>query len=170
MAKTVLHARREGVQFFMNTESSSPNSEHRNRYRLFKTENFGRDKVGWVAVGSIAGQALIATQGEVERFEACSEIFDSKRPRQYRDRGHIRGVPGKWEGEAFPARLVLIRDATVSASLLAILSSAAFAVSFTEAYLHFYFLRLVKIFRFCTDESLSKPGIVLMTFFPAIET
>jgi hypothetical protein len=128
---------------------------------LFKTENFGRDKLGWVSVGSIAGQALITIQGETERFEACNEVFDSKRPRQYRDRGHIRGVPGKWEGEAFPARLVLSHDATVSASLSAVLSSAAFAVTFTKAYLYFYFLRLVKILRICTDESLSKPGIFL---------
>ena len=43
MAKSVFHARRDGTQFYLNTESSSPNTGNRNRYRLFKTENFGRD-------------------------------------------------------------------------------------------------------------------------------
>jgi hypothetical protein len=105
MAKTVLHAKQDGVQFFMNTESSSPNSGARNRYRLFKTENFGRDKSGWVQVGSTAGQALIAIESDGKRFDACNEAFNSKRPHQYRDRTHIRGTPGKWEGEAFPTRV-----------------------------------------------------------------
>ncbi len=110
MAKTVLHARQEGVQFFMNTESSSPNSGHRNRYRLFKTENFGRDKMGWVQIGSQVGQALIALQGDAERFDACIQAFNSKRPHQYRDRPSIRGASGKWEGEAFPVRVTRSRD------------------------------------------------------------
>jgi hypothetical protein len=37
MAKTVLTVRQDGVQFFMNTESSSPESRNGKRYRLFKT-------------------------------------------------------------------------------------------------------------------------------------
>ncbi|MGA3682493.1 hypothetical protein [Pseudomonas graminis] len=114
MAKTVLTARQDGVQFFMNTESSSPESRNGKRYRLFKTENFGRDKSGWVQVGSMAGQALIAIEGEAERFEAFVKAFDSKRAHKYVDRSRIRGAPGKWEGEAFPVRVTHSRDASAA--------------------------------------------------------
>lgn len=114
MAKTVFHAKQDGVQFYLNTESSSPSTGHRNRYRLFKTENFGRDKAGWVQIGSMAGQALIAIESDSARFEACVQAFSSKRPHQYQDRERIRGKPGKWEGEAFPARVTHSRDASVS--------------------------------------------------------
>lgn len=114
MAKTVFHAKQDGVQFYLNTESSSPNSGNRNRYRLFKTENFGRDKAGWVQIGSMAGQALIAIESEAERFEACALAFSSKRPHQYQNRERIRGTPGKWEGEAFPTRVTHSRDVSVS--------------------------------------------------------
>jgi hypothetical protein len=110
MAKTVLHAKQDGVQFFMNTESSSPASRNGKRYRLFKTANFGRDKSGWVQLGSLAGQALIETEGDAERFEACNKAFDSKRAHKYVDRSQIRGTPGKWEGEAFPTRVTHGRD------------------------------------------------------------
>lgn len=110
MAKTVLHAKQDGVQFFMNTESGSPNTGHRNRYRLFKTENFGRDKSGWVQVGSMAGQALIAIESDAQRFKACCDAFESKRAHKYVDRSSIRGTPGKWEGEAFPTRVTRIGD------------------------------------------------------------
>ncbi|MCF7540622.1 hypothetical protein [Pseudomonas petrae] len=114
MAKTVLTARQDGVQFFMNTESSSPESRSGKRYRLFKTENFGRDKSGWVQIGSQAGQALIAIKHESKRFEACAQAFSSKRPHKYVDRSRIRGAPGKWEDEAFPVRVTHSRDASVS--------------------------------------------------------
>jgi hypothetical protein len=114
MAKSVLTTKQDGIQFFMNTESSSPSTGHRNRYRLFKTENFGRDKSGWVQIGSMAGQALMAIKSEGARFEACVQAFSSKRPHQYQDRERIRGTPGKWEGEAFPARVAHSRDASVS--------------------------------------------------------
>ncbi|MCF7537563.1 hypothetical protein [Pseudomonas petrae] len=113
MAKTVLTARQDGVQFFMNTESSSPESRSGKRYRLFKTDNFGRDKSGWVQIGSQAGQALIAITTDKERFEACMKAFAGKRAHQYHDRAVIRGTPGKWEGEAFPVRVTHSRDAAV---------------------------------------------------------
>ncbi|TES74077.1 hypothetical protein [Pseudomonas syringae group genomosp. 3] len=116
MAKTVLHARQDGVQFYMNTESSSPNTGTRNRYRLFKTENFGRDKSGWVQVGSQAGQQLIAIEDGDQRFEACARAFSAKRPHIYQERERIRGKPGKWEGEAFPTRVTHGREAAVSAT------------------------------------------------------
>lgn len=114
MAKTMFHVRQDGIQFYLNTESSSPNTGHRNRYRLFKTENFGRDKAGWVQIGSQAGQQLIAIENDAARFEACAQAFSTKRPHRYQVRERIRGKPGKWEGEAFPARVTAGRDATVS--------------------------------------------------------
>jgi len=104
MAKTILQVRQDSVHFYLNTESSSPNTGHRNRYRLFKTENYGRDKSGWIQVGSIAGQGLIATMGEKALFEACEKLFASKKARRYEHHGAIRGKPGRWEGEAFPTR------------------------------------------------------------------
>jgi len=104
MAKTILQVHQGGVHFYLNTESSSPNTGHRNRYRLFKTENYGRDKSGWIQVGSIAGHDLIATMGEKSLFEACEKLFASKKPHRFEHHGAIRGKPGRWEGEAFPAR------------------------------------------------------------------
>ncbi|MHC8321244.1 hypothetical protein ACYZT4_11170 [Pseudomonas sp. GB2N2] len=104
MAKTILQVHQDGVHFYLNTESSSPNTGHRNRYRLFKTENFGRDKSGWIQVGSIAGRDLAAIEGEKALFEACEALFASKKPQCYAGHGAIRGKPGKWEGEAFPTR------------------------------------------------------------------
>lgn len=104
MAKTVLQVRQGGAHFFLNTESSSPNTGHRNRYRLFKTNNYGRDKSGWIQVGSMAGQELIAIEGERALFEACEKLFASKKPHCYEHHGAIRGKPGRWEGEAYPTR------------------------------------------------------------------
>lgn len=114
MAKTMFHVRKDGVQFYLNTESSSPNTGHRNRYRLFKTENYGRDKAGWVQIGSQVGQQLIAIGNDTELFEGCAQAFNAKRPHQYQVREQIRGKPGKWEGEAFPTRVIAGRDATDS--------------------------------------------------------
>lgn len=114
MAKSVFQVRQNGTQFYLNTESSSPNTGHRNRYRLFKTENFGRDKAGWVQVGSQLGQQLMAIEDDSQRFLACVQAFAAKRPHQYRERRKIRGLPGNWEGEAFPMRVTRSRDATVS--------------------------------------------------------
>lgn len=104
MAKTILQAHQGGAHFYLNTESSSPNTGHRNRYRLFKTENYGRDKSGWIQVGSMAGQDLIAIEGEKALFEACEKLFASKKPHRYEHHGAIRGKPGRWEGEAYPTR------------------------------------------------------------------
>lgn len=129
MAKTVFHVRKDGTQFYLNTESSSPNTGHRNRFRLLRTDNFGRDKAGWVQLGAMAGQALIAIESEAERFEACALAFSSKRPHQYQDRERIRGTPGKWEGEAFPTRVAHSRDATVSMQAQNLTSQASAAQS-----------------------------------------
>lgn len=104
MAKTVLRVRLDGVAFYMNTETSSPSTGHRNRFRLFKTENYGRDKSGWIQVGSMAGQELLEIEDEGALLKACEMLFASKKPHQYGLHGAIRGKPGKWEGEAFPVR------------------------------------------------------------------
>lgn len=101
MARTLLRVRSKGVAFYLNSETS-PHTGHRNRYRLFKTENYGREKSGWIQVGSIAGRELMAIQGEIALLEACEALFSSKKPHRY---GAIRGKPGKWEGEAFPYRM-----------------------------------------------------------------
>ena len=105
MAKTILRVRLGAISFYLNTESSSPGTGHRNRYRLLKTDNYGRDKLGWIQVGSTAGQELIALHTDRARLEACEKLFSSKKPHQYGQYGDIRGRPGKWEGEAFPLRV-----------------------------------------------------------------
>lgn len=112
MPKTVLRARLNGVAFYLNTETSSPSTGRRNRYRLFKTTNCGRDKAGWVQIGSRDGQALLAIDNEPDLFAACNGLFESKRPHPYFRRETIRGRPGSWEGEAFPQRLPDHRDVT----------------------------------------------------------
>ncbi|MDO7897088.1 hypothetical protein [Pseudomonas citrulli] len=106
MAKTVLRVRLDAISFYLNTESSSPGIGHRNRYRLFKTDNYGRDKLGWIQVGSMAGQELVALDTDRARFKACEKLFLSKKPHQYGQYGDIRGQPGKCEGEAFPLRVM----------------------------------------------------------------
>lgn len=105
MAKTLLRVRSEGVAFYLNSKTSSPNTGHRSRYRLFKTENYGRSKSGWTQVGSIAGQELMAIEDETGLLETCEKLFTSKMPHRYDHHGAIRGKPGKWEGEAFPNRM-----------------------------------------------------------------
>ncbi len=104
MAKTVFRVRLNGVAFYMNSETSSPGTGHRNRYRLFKTDNYGRDKSGWIQVGSMAGQELMAIGDDNVLLKACEKLFASKKPHRYDQHGAIRGKPGKWEGEAFPIR------------------------------------------------------------------
>lgn len=104
MAKTVLRVRLDSVAFYMNTETSSPGSGHRNRYRLFKTENYGRNKSGWIQVGSMAGQELLPAEDDNALIKACEKLFLSKKPHRYDLHGAIRGKPGKWEGEAFSVR------------------------------------------------------------------
>ncbi|WGK92553.1 hypothetical protein [Pseudomonas migulae] len=110
MAKTILQVHKGGVHFYLNTESSSPNTGHRNRYRLFKTENYGRAKSGWIQVGSMAGQELKSIEGEAALFDACQKLFTSKKTHCYGHHGAIRGKAGKWEGEAFPTRQSQLRQ------------------------------------------------------------
>ncbi len=104
MPKTMLRTRHDGVAFYLNTETSSQGAGHRNRYRLFRTSGHGRNKDGWVKVGSQDGQRLLAITDEQELFLACQQLFDLKRPNTYRPQESIRGSVGAWEGEAFRAR------------------------------------------------------------------
>lgn len=104
MPKTMLRTRRDGVAFYLNTETSSPGSGHRNRYRLFRTSDHGRSKDGWVKVGSQDGQHLLSLADEHDLFIACQSLFDLKRPKAYRPQETIRGRVGVWEGLAFKAR------------------------------------------------------------------
>ena len=140
MAKTILQVHHGGVHFWLNTESSSPNTGHRNRYRLFETENYGRDKSGWIQVGSIAGQDLIATRGEKSLFEACEKLFASKKPppirtprsntRQARKVGG-RGIP--YSPEPTETEIGQRADCRVSAAELDQLIEAANKVSVTDS-------------------------------------
>jgi len=104
MTKTVLKIIQDGIGYFLNTETSSPGTRSGQRYRLFKTANGGRDKLGWVGVGAQAGQELMEIKGRAALVEACERVFASRRPRRYVPRDRIRGMPGSWEGEAFPVR------------------------------------------------------------------
>ena len=104
MTRTVLKIIQDGVGYFLNTETSSPGSRSGQRYRLFKTGNGGKEKLGWVSVGAQAGQELLDIRGRAALVEACERIFASKRPRRYVPKDRIRGMPGPWEGEAFRER------------------------------------------------------------------
>lgn len=104
MPKTMLRTRHDSVAFYLNTETSSPGSGHRNRYRLFRTSDHGRSKDGWIQVGSQDGQRLLAIVDEHDLFLACKCLFDGKRPRAYRPRETIRGRVGAREGKAFKPR------------------------------------------------------------------
>lgn len=95
MPKTMLRTRRDGVAFYLNTETSSPGSGHRNRYRLFRTSDHGRSKDGWVKVGSQDGQHLLSLADEHDLFIACQSLFDLKRPKAYRPQETIRGRLGR---------------------------------------------------------------------------
>jgi len=101
----VLKIIQDGVGYFLNTETSSPGTRSGGRYRLFKTGNGGKEKLGWVSVGAQAGQELLETKGRAALVEACERIFASRRPHRYAPKDRIRGMPGPWEGEAFPDRL-----------------------------------------------------------------
>ncbi len=104
MPKTMFRTRHAGVAFYLNTETSSLGTGHRNRYRLFRTSDHGRSKDGWIQVGSQDGQRLLAITDECELFQACQHLFGLKRPKAYHPRENIRGRIGTWEGKAFKAR------------------------------------------------------------------
>lgn len=63
------------VRFGQAMQEPSTTVSELNRYRLFKTDNYGRDKLGWIQVGSVAGQELVALDTDQARFEACEKLF-----------------------------------------------------------------------------------------------
>lgn len=112
MAKTILRVRQDGVAFFLN-EVSTGTSNSGKRYRLSRTSDYGKTKDGWVKVNVTQHQVLIQADSEMARFNACADLYASKDQRPYVKRHHIRGMAEKWEGEAFPKRVIHGREATL---------------------------------------------------------
>lgn len=103
MAKTILRVRQRDVAYYLNESSTgAKNSGH--RYILSRTSDHGKTKDGWVKVNSTEHQVLADAGSELDQFEACVSLYASKEQRPHVQRHHIRGMAGKWEGEAFPVR------------------------------------------------------------------
>ncbi|WP_339546285.1 hypothetical protein [Pseudomonas sp. RA_35y_Pfl2_P32] len=115
MAKTILRVRQGGIAYYLNESSTGAKNSGR-RFILSRTSNFGKTKDGWIKVNSTEHQVLVDANSELDQFNACTSLFASKEQRPHVDRHHIRGMAGKWEGEAFPARVTHRRDATQNAN------------------------------------------------------
>lgn len=114
MAKTILRLRQSGVAYYLNESSAgAKNSGH--RYILSRTSSHGKTKDGWIKVNSTECQVLVNAGNELDQFRACVNLYASKAPRSHVDRHQIRGMAGKWEGEAFPMRVTHSRDVTQKA-------------------------------------------------------
>lgn len=113
MAKTVLKVRQDGIAYYLN-EVSAGASNSCKRYALSRTSQHSGTKDGWVRVNSTECQVLIGIATEPDLFRAFVNMFDGKKQRPHAHHGGIRGLAGKWEGEAFPARVTRSRDASVS--------------------------------------------------------
>lgn len=111
MAKTILRVRQSAIAYYLNESSVGAKNSGR-RFILSRTSDHGKTKDGWIKVNSTEHQVLVDAEGDVERFAACASLFASKPHRPHVDRHHIRGMAGKWEGVAFPARVTHGRDAT----------------------------------------------------------
>ncbi|WP_341520748.1 hypothetical protein AABC73_20710 [Pseudomonas sp. G.S.17] len=103
MAKTILRVRLDSVAFYLN-EVSVGVANSGKRYALSRTSQHSGNKDGWVRVNSTECKALSEIVAEADLFKACSDLFASKKLRPHVQHGGIRGMAGKWEGEAFPAR------------------------------------------------------------------
>ncbi|QLG90729.1 hypothetical protein HZF02_01635 [Pseudomonas yamanorum] len=115
MAKTILRVRQSGIAYYLNESSSGARNSGR-RFILSRTSNFGKTKDGWIKVNSTEHQVLIGAGSELDQFDACASLYASKEQRPHVDRHHIRGMAGKWEGEAFPMHVTTGRDATQNAN------------------------------------------------------
>ena len=115
MAKTILRVRQGAIAYYLNESSTGAKNSGR-RFILSRTSDFGKTKDGWIKVNTTERQVLVNTPGDAERFAACSSLYASKPHRPHVDRHHIRGLAGKWEGVAFPARVTHGRDATQNAN------------------------------------------------------
>lgn len=114
MAKTVLRVRHDSVAFYLNEVSAGTGGG--NRYALSRTSQHSGNKDGWVRVNSTECKELAEKVTEADLFSACSDLFSSKKLRPHVHHGGIRGMAGKWEGEAFPARVTRGNVATQNAS------------------------------------------------------
>lgn len=115
MAKTILRVRQGAIAYYLN-ESSTGTKNTGRRFILSRTSDHGKTKDGWIKVNTTEHQVLVDAGSEQDQFSACSSLYSSKPHRPHVDRHHIRGVAGKWEGVAFPARVTHGRDATQNAN------------------------------------------------------
>lgn len=114
MAKTILRVRQHGVAYYLNESSTGAKNSGR-RFMLSRTSDHGKIKDGWIRVNSTECQVLVDAGSDLDQFNACANLFASKPHRPHVDRHDIRGLAGKWEGVAFPARVTHGRDATQNA-------------------------------------------------------
>lgn len=115
MAKTILRVRQGAIAYYLNESSTGAKNSGR-RFILSRTSDHGKTKDGWIKVNTTEHQVLLNIAGDIERFSACDSLYASKPHRPHVDRHHIRGMAGKWEGVAFPARVTHGRDATQNAN------------------------------------------------------
>ena len=115
MAKTILRVRQGAIAYYLNESSTGAKNSGR-RFILSRTSDYGKTKDGWIKVNTTEHQVLLNIAGDIERFSACDSLYASKPHRPHVDRHHIRGMAGKWEGVAFPARVTHGRDATQNAN------------------------------------------------------
>lgn len=114
MAKTILRVRLGAIAYYLNESSTGAKNSGR-RFILSRTSDHGKTKDGWIKVNTSEHQMLVDTEGEASRFEACANLYASKPHRSHVGRHTIRGLAGRWEGVAFPARVTHGRDATQNA-------------------------------------------------------
>lgn len=115
MAKTILRVRQDAIAYYLSQSSTGAKNSGR-RFILSRTSDNGKTKDGWIKVNSTEHQVLVGAGNEADQFNACASLHASKEQRPHVDRHHIRGMAGKWEGEAFPARVTHRRDATQNAN------------------------------------------------------
>lgn len=109
MAKTILRARQNGIVYYLNESSTRARNSGR-RLILSRTADHGKTKNGWIKFNVNQHEVILDAGNKVDLFNA----YNSKERRPHVDRHHIRGMAGKWEGEAFPMRVTLSSDAKPS--------------------------------------------------------
>jgi hypothetical protein len=109
MSKTILRVRVGPIAYYLNESSTGAKNSGR-RFILSRTSDHGKTKDGWIKVNTTEHLVLIDAASEADKFEACAGLYNRKEQRPHVDRHHIRGMAGKWEGEAFPARVTHGRE------------------------------------------------------------
>ena len=115
MAKTIPRVREGAIAYYLNESSTGANNSGR-RFILSLNSNHGKSTDGWVKINTTEHQVLVDGGNEKEQFDACARLYASKPHRSHVDRHTTRGLAGKWEGAAFPARVRHGRDATHNAN------------------------------------------------------